>query len=52
MRRYRMQLIFGLPILVFAIAGLLWFEDIDRAFLGGIIGHFMTYYWRKTPPEA
>jgi len=50
MERYRMQLIFGLPILAFAIAAMLWTE-IDRAFLGGIIGGFTTYFFRKSPPK-
>jgi len=49
-KRYTMQLIFGLPILAFAISAMVW-TDIDRAFLGGIIGGFITYFFRKTPPK-
>lgn len=53
MKRYAMQLIFGIPILAFAIAGLAGYlpaKDIDRAFLGGLIGGFMTFFFRKTAP--
>ena len=56
MKKYAMQLIFGLPILAMAMALLildsLGLADVaDRAFLGGVIGVFTGYFFRKSPPS-
>lgn len=59
MKKYTMQLIFGVPILVFAIAcimldawGIINIEKFGYAFFGGIITTFLTYFFRKKPPET
>lgn len=52
--KYRMQLVFGLPILIFVLV-LVSFDafgkcDIGKfgyAFFGGVISHFLTYFFRK-----
>ena len=58
MKKYRMQLIFGLPILALAIvcilldsAGIINIEKFGYAFFGGVIVHFLQYFFRKSPPE-
>lgn len=58
MKKYRMQLIFGLPILLMAIvaifldsAGIIDVNKFGYAFFGGIVTHFMYYFFRKSPPE-
>jgi hypothetical protein len=58
MKKYAMQLIFGLPILYFSIACVvldsLEIIDVNKfgyAFIGGLIGSFMQYYFRKSPPS-
>ena len=57
MKKNRMQLIFGLPILGFAIAsilldcfGVINVEPFGYAFFGAIIVGFQTYFFRKSPP--
>lgn len=57
MKKYRMQLIFGLPILYFGIASILLdsmkiinVEKFGYAFFGGIITWFLVYFFRKSPP--
>ena len=59
MKRHRMQLIFGLPILWFAIAmiymdsaGLVSVEKFGYAFFGSIIIYFLNYFFRKVPPTG
>jgi ABC-type uncharacterized transport system permease subunit len=59
MKRYRMQLIFGLPILLFAmtmialdVAGVVNVANFGYAFFGGIIALFVNYFFRKSPPEV
>lgn len=54
MKKYGMQLVFGLPILVFALVlvsldafGLADIGKFGYAFFGGVISHFMTYFFRK-----
>ena len=58
MKKYRMQLIFGLPILIFAIVcitldsrGIINVEKFGYAFFGSIISLFLNYFFRKSPPE-
>ena len=58
MKRYRMQLIFGAPILGFAIAmiymdsaGYVSVEKFGYAFFGSIIIYFLNYFFRKAPPQ-
>ena len=58
MKKYRMQLIFGLPILIFALvmialdsAKIVSVEKFGYAFFGGIITWFMTYFFRKKVPD-
>ena len=53
-KKYWMQLIFGVPILVFVLVlvslDALGLADIGKfgyAFFGGVISHFMTYFFRK-----
>ena len=57
MRKYYMQLIFGLPILSLAIACILLdslrvinIEKFGYAFIGGIVTHFLFYFFRKSVP--
>ena len=57
MGKYRMQMIFGLPILVFAMASIMLdafgkinIEKIGYAFFGSIITLILNYYFRKNPP--
>lgn len=52
-----MQLIFGLPILLFAItmisldaAGVIDVEPFGYAYFGSIITTFLYYFFRKKPP--
>ena len=59
MKKYRMQLIFGLPILVFAIGcivadslGYMNVEKFGYAFFGSIISIFINYFFRKSPPAT
>ena len=59
MKKYRMQLIFGLPILVFTItmialdsAHIINVEKFGYAFFGGVISHFLTYFFRKKAPDT
>jgi hypothetical protein len=54
-----MQLIFGLPILTFAIimiwldsAGKINVEKFGYAFFGSIVTHFVYYFFRKSAPET
>lgn len=54
MRKYRMQLIFGLPILWFALVmvsldafGLADIGKFGYAFFGGVISHILQYFFRK-----
>jgi hypothetical protein len=58
MKKYRMQLIFGLPILAFAMAmialdaaGTINIEKLGYAFFGSIISLLLNYYFRKSPPK-
>jgi len=58
MKKYRMQLIFGLPILLFTIAcimldsaGYIAVDKFGYAFFGGVIAHFLQYFFRKSPPK-
>lgn len=58
MKKYRMQLIFGFPILIFTLtmialdsAGVVNVEKFGYAFFGGIITTFLTYYFRKKVPN-
>ena len=58
MKRYAMQLIFGLPILIFAIscialdaANVLDVSEFGYAFFGGLILLFVNYFFRKSPPK-
>lgn len=58
MKKYYMQLIFGIPMLGMAIAsifldslGVMDVEKFGYAFFGGIIAHFMSYFFRKSPPQ-
>lgn len=58
MKKYRMQLLFGFPILIFALvmialdsAGVVNVEKFGYAFFGGIITHFLTYFFRKKVPD-
>jgi hypothetical protein len=58
MKKYKMQLIFGLPILWFAIICILLdsmhiinVEKFGYAFFGSIIIYFLNYFFRKKPPE-
>lgn len=58
MKRYRMQLIFGLPILALTIAcilldsaGIITVDRFGYAFFGGIVTHFLYYFFRKATPE-
>ncbi len=58
MKKYRMQLIFGLPILIFALvmialdsAGVVDVEKFGYAFFGSIITWFMSYFFRKKVPD-
>lgn len=58
MKKYRMQLIFGLPILVFALVlvsfdafGLCDIGKFGYAFFGGIITHLLYYFFRKKAPD-
>ena len=53
-----MQLIFGMPILLFTIAviildsmGIISVAKFGYAFFGSIISIFLTYYFRKSPPK-
>ena len=57
MKKYSMQLIFGLPILLFSLlmiyldsAKIISVEKFGYAFFGGIISHFLYYFFRKSPP--
>jgi len=59
MKKHMMQLIFGLPILGFAIAsiildsmGIINVEKFGYAFFGGLITLFVNYFFRKNPPEV
>ena len=59
MKKYAMQLIFGIPILLFVmvliymdVEGYIDVEPFGYAFFGGIIYHFVQYFFRKSPPEA
>ena len=58
MKKYSMQLIFGLPILFFAsimvaldAVGKADIGKFGYAFFGGTISHFLYYFFRKAPPE-
>ncbi len=58
MKKYRMQMIFGLPILWFAIvmialdsAGVVNVEKFGYAFFGGVISLFLNYFFRKKVPD-
>ena len=58
MKKYRMQLLFGLPVLIFTLAmialdsaGIVNVEKFGYAFFGGIITHFLTYFFRKKAPD-
>lgn len=58
MKRYKMQLIFGLPILGLAVAcilldsfGTISVEKFGYAFFGGIITHFLYFFFRKKVKE-
>lgn len=58
MKRNMMQLIFGLPILAFAIssilldaAGVITVEKMGYAFFGSIISLLLNYFFRKSPPK-
>ena len=53
-----MQLIFGVPILTFTLVlitvdafGLADIGKFGYAFFGGVISHFMTYFFRKKVEE-
>ena len=57
MKKYAMQLIFGLPIEATAIACIFLDSadiiDVNKfgyAFIGGLLTIFMTYFFMKTPP--
>lgn len=57
MKNKTTQLIYGLPILAFALASIMLdsagFINVDKfgyAFFGGIVLHFLYYFFRKTPP--
>ena len=59
MKKYAMQLLFGQPILYFALIlvaldapGKLDIGKFGYAFFGGVISHFLQYFFRKTPPDA
>jgi len=54
-----MQLIFGLPVLIWALAmitadtaGLIDVEPFGYAFFGGLIILFVNYFFRKSPPPV
>jgi len=58
MKKYRMQLIFGIPILAFAMAailldsaGVICIEKMGYAFFGSVISLLLNYFFRKNPPE-
>ncbi len=58
MRKHRMQLIFGVPILIFAMLGILLdasgvinIEKMGYAFFGSIISLLLNYFFRKSPPK-
>ena len=58
MKKYRMQLIFGLPVLLWSMgmitadtAGILDVEPFGYAFFGTLVGGFVTYFFRKSPPK-
>lgn len=58
MKRYIMQLLFGVPILGFAISmiyldasGVVDVEPFGYAWFGSIITTFLLYYFRKSPPK-
>lgn len=58
MKKYRMQLIFGLPVLLWVLAmitldclGKIDVEPFGYAFFGGIILYFVNYFFRKSPPN-
>lgn len=51
-----MQLIFGVPILAFALVciildslAIMNVEKFGYAFFGGVIVHFLNYFFRKKP---
>ncbi len=57
MKKYRMQLIFGLPVLLWTMAmitldtlGTIDVEPFGYAFFGGLIALFVNYFFRKNPP--
>ena len=57
--KYGMQLIFGLPVLLWTLtmvyldtSGRIDVEKFGYAFFGGIIYHFIQYFFRKSPPEV
>ena len=57
MRKYRMQLIFGLPVLIWTMAMITLdsagFIDVNKfgyAFFGGPVALFINYFFRKSPP--
>jgi len=57
MKRYRMQMIFGLPVLIWTMAmitmdtkGWIDVEPFGYAFFGGLIALFVNYFFRKAPP--
>lgn len=56
--KYRMQLMFGLPILWLAIAailldsfGIINVEKFGYAFFGGIVIYFQQFFFRKKAPD-
>ena len=58
MKKYRMQLIFGLPVLLWTLvmisldtAGKIDVEPFGYAFFGGLIALFVNYFFRKSPPS-
>lgn len=58
MKKYRMQLIFGLPILLWVMAmvtldsaRIIDVEKFGYAFFGSIILYFINYFFRKSPPN-
>ena len=58
MKKYRMQLIFGLPVLFWTMAmitsdamGVIDVEPFGYAFFGGLTVLFVNYYFRKSPPK-
>lgn len=57
MKKYRMQLIFGLPVLLWTMGmitidalGIIDVEPFGYAFFGGLITLFVNYFFRKSPP--